>query len=173
MHSLDRHVVLGCLLVIFAVRGCTLQPSAGNLAATVTSLSGTLAAVQTGTAVALTASAAAPPPIPTPTATMSSTPTPIATAKNPMVARLTLCWTGPGNAYPVVSSVKPDTVVELLGIGSVPGWYIITNPRYGDMCWIEAKNLQMDPSYDVSRLKVYNPPPTPGPTPTDKPTPTP
>lgn len=79
---------------------------------------------------------------------------------------------GPGNAYPVVSAVKSGARVELIGVGSIAGWFIIRNPIYHDPCWIEAKDLQIDPRYDVSQLQIYNPPPTPGPTETPIPTPT-
>jgi hypothetical protein len=82
-----------------------------------------------------------------------------------VVIQKALCWRGPGGAYPVVSSVKVGTVVVLLGVGSIPGWLIIENPIYHDRCWIEVKNLQIDPNLNLAALTVFNPPPTPGPTP--------
>jgi hypothetical protein len=172
----SRHLkrVVGLMALGLAALACTMQAAAGNPAGTVTSLSGTLSAVQTGTAAALTA-AAAPAPLPGPPATAAASITPApptAAPQNPTVTTLALCWTGPGNAYPVVSSVKAGTAVELIGVGSVPGWFIIPNPKYHDPCWIEAKNVKIDPNYNLSTLRVYNPPPTPGPTETAVPTPT-
>ncbi len=105
---------------------------------------------------------------PTDTSVPSATPTP----QNPLVLRDTLCWVGPGNQYEVVSSLKKDARVELLGKGSVAGWWIVVNPIYHDPCWVQATDLQIEAGTDLSNLKIYYPPPTPTSTPTNTPTPT-
>ncbi len=97
----------------------------------------------------------------TPTAMATDTPAPTATPQNPLVLRDTLCWIGPGNKYPVVSALKPNTRLEMLGRGSVDGWWIISNPIYKDACWVQAQDVQLEPGYDVSALKIINPPPLP------------
>jgi hypothetical protein len=105
--------------------------------------------------------------------TITSTPTVTTTPQNPLVTALSLCWTGPGKAYLVVSSIRAGTRVELLGVGSVAGWYIVQNPVYHVRCWINSAAVQVDPSYSSAGLQVYNPPPTPGPKVTPGPSPTP
>jgi hypothetical protein len=72
----------------------------------------------------------------------------------------------------VVSSLDQGERVKLLGQGSIPGWYIVENPTYHDLCWVAATDLQVDASTDLASLKIYNPP-VPKPTKTPKPTPTP
>jgi uncharacterized protein YgiM (DUF1202 family) len=106
---------------------------------------------------------------PIPTIAPLVTPVP----EKPVVQVTSLCWTGPGPAYPVVSSVKAGVAVTVLGVGSKAGWFVIENPTYRDRCWIEAKNLSLDPFFSTSGMQVFNPPPTPGPTITPKPSPTP
>lgn len=108
-------------------------------------------------------------PLPTETPLPSMTPTP----ENPLVLRTTLCWVGPGAQYEVVSALKEGERVELLGQGSIPDWWIVLNPIYRDPCWVQAKDLQIEPGYDTSGLQTYYPPPTPTFTPSLTPTATP
>lgn len=108
-------------------------------------------------------------PLPTETPLPSMTPTP----ENPLVLRTTLCWVGPGAQYEVVSALKEGERVELLGQGSIPDWWIVRNPIYRDPCWVQAKDLQIEPGYDISGLQTYYPPPTPTLTPSLTPTATP
>ena len=114
-------------------------------------------------------------PIPSATFTLvnTATYTPIPTPQNPLVLKATLCWEGPGTAYEVVSSLKKDERVELLGRGSVTGWWVVNNPTYHDPCWMQESDLQIEPGTDLSGLKVFNPPSTPTPTPVPTSTPTP
>jgi hypothetical protein len=124
-------------------------------------------------------------PTETPTATISSTLTstptppatetlaPIATPQNPLVLRDTLCWVGPGNKYDVVSALKVGTRIELLGRGTIDGWWVISNPIYKDACWVQAVDVQIEPGFDTSALKLIAPPPLPTPTWTPSQTPTP
>lgn len=107
-------------------------------------------------------------PLPTSTEVPSVTPTP----QNPLVLRTTLCWKGPGPLYEVVSALKKDERVELLGRGSISGWWVVNNPIYHDPCWVMASDIQLDPGFDTSNLRVFNPPPTPTKTPTSTNTPT-
>jgi len=114
-------------------------------------------------------------PTPTPSATAIPTRTPTATQtptpQNPIVIRDTLCWTGPDSLYPVVSSIKAGIQVELLGQGSLEGWWVISNPIYHSPCWMRESDLQIDPS-DFSNLPIFTPPPPPS-SPTGKPHPQP
>jgi hypothetical protein len=172
MQSNLRYFLAACVLLGIIATACTLPVTANNpdaagtmVAATIFALQTDAAATQTQLVLQIPTSAATP--VPTITLAASITPTP----QNPIVTKLALCWTGPGDAYKVVSSVKASTRVPLLCVGSVQGWFVIENPVYHDRCWIEASSLQLDPGIDVGALKVCNPPPTPGPRATITPTP--
>jgi uncharacterized protein YgiM (DUF1202 family) len=106
-------------------------------------------------------------PKPTSTSTNTLQPTP----QKPLVLKTTLCWVGPGTKYEVVSGLKQGENVEVIGRGSIEGWLIIRNPTYHDPCWVQASDLQIDASFDINALQVYNPPSLP--TKTPKPTPIP
>ncbi len=167
-----RHYLAACITVGLAVAACSLPVTTSSPDTAGTMVAATIYVLQTNSAATQTAfvqevPTSAATPVPTVTITPSITPTP----QNPVVTKLTLCLTGPGNAYKVVSSIKPGTRVELLGVGSVAGWFVIQNPTYGQRCWIAAADLRLDPGVNVSALKVFNPPPTPGPKITPTPTP--
>lgn len=163
-----RRVFMVLLALAFLGQACNL-PAAGsptpNVQATV--VAATLAALQTAAVPApgLESTAA-----PLPPATETSLPTFTPTPQNPLVLKATLCWVGPGAVYEVVSALKQNERVELLGQGSIAGWWIVKNPIYNDPCWVQAADLQLDPGMDVSGLKVYYPPPTPTYTPSSTPT---
>lgn len=162
---------LASLVLGLFVSACTLPGAASNPEVAGTMIAATIYALQTNVSGTQTQLASE---IPTSAATAVPTETPLprptATPQNPLVTTLALCWTGPGNAYVVVSSIQPGTRVVLLGIGSLQGWYVIDNPVYHNRCWIESKNLQIDPAQNLSTLQLYNPPPTPGPKITPVPT---
>jgi len=156
---------------------CTLPWTAGGRNTAATMVVETVSALQTlmggsNTPVPSTMAPAATvaPPLP-----LISTPVPLVTQTppTPVVQVTSLCWTGPGTAYPVVSGIKAGTTVTVLGVGSQAGWLVIENPTYRDRCWIEAKNLALDPFFNTPGLQVFNPPPTPGPSITPGPSPTP
>ncbi len=174
MYSCLRRYLAACLLVGLAAVSCTLPVATSGSDAAGTNVAATIYVMQTGaastqTALVVEVPTSAATPVPSATVTASITPTP----QNPTVTKLTLCLTGPGNVYNVVSSLKPGTQVELIGVGSVPGWFVAMNPTYHQRCWIASQDLRLDPAFNVATLKVYNPPPTPGPKITLTPTPTP
>lgn len=173
MHGHYGRIALASLLVLGAILACnlpsvtptaTLDLAATWVAATLTALGPGASAPQATSAVTETA---------TPAPTNTSLPSATSTPGKPVVIKDALCSVGPGSVYEVVSAVKTGTQVELIGRGSVAGWYIINNPIYHDPCWIAAANLQIDPSFNVSALKIYNPPPSPTPKPSRTPVPTP
>lgn len=166
------HAIAAAGLTALAAAACALPTGTGRsdragtmVAATIYVLQTNAAATQTGFVQALPTSAATL--IPTVTLTPSITPTP----QNPLVETLALCLTGPGKVYNVVSSIKPGTRVQLLGVGSVAGWLVVENPVYHDRCWIQSSSVQLDPGVNIGVLQVFNPPPTPGPKVTATPTP--
>ncbi|MGE5249638.1 MAG: hypothetical protein ACM3QS_05435 [Bacteroidota bacterium] len=100
----------------------------------------------------------------------TNTAVPVGTPQKPLVVQDVLCWEGPGPVYEVVSAVKKGERVTLLGRGSTGAWWVIDNPIYHDPCWVVSDALQFDPGFNLSGLKVFNPPPTPTPTYTPVPT---
>jgi hypothetical protein len=168
-----------CLILAITLAACNMPSSTTPtpaLDAAATMVAATISAIQTSTALAPTASMPATTDTPTLTLTTpaeTATFTPFPTPQNPLVVKDALCWMGPGPAYEVVSSVKKDTRVELLGRGSTGAWWIISNPIYHDPCWLAADVLQLDAGFNLTNLKVFTPPPTPTATATSTATPTP
>ncbi len=104
-----------------------------------------------------------PPPSETPTPSFTDTPivTPTKTAppKRPGTTEFTGCWTGPGPTYTLISNIDPKKYVDVIGIGSEPGWYVIRNPYFHNPCWIEIAHLKIDPAMDFSVFPVMTPGP--------------
>jgi hypothetical protein len=104
-------------------------------------------------------------PPPTITPTPSFTETPIVTPtkadppKRPGTTEFTGCWTGPGPTYTLISNIDPKKYVNVIGIGSEPGWYVIGNPYFHNPCWIEIAHLKIDPNMDFSVFPVMTPGP--------------
>jgi hypothetical protein len=67
------------------------------------------------------------------------------------------CWFGPGPTFTLESNIAKGKAVELLGIGSVAGWYIIRNPYFHRPCWIQAIDLKIFPGTDPSTYPVMTP----------------
>jgi hypothetical protein len=146
------------LLILGIATACAPRaatPSASDLAATVAA--GALRIVQQ------TAAAASPTPSPTETATPlpPATPTPNFTStpphSNPLVTSFAGCYFGPGATYTLESNISQGKRVELLGVGSQAGWYIIRNPYVLRPCWIAASNLSIDPGVNTAALPVMTP----------------
>lgn len=91
------------------------------------------------------------------TPTMTVTPT--ATTASDLfgtILQLTMCWHGPGRAgpYEVISSIQPDTTVEVLGTGEGGGYVVVTNPKYKVPCWVEEGTIDIGQS-DLSNLPIF------------------
>lgn len=129
---------------------------------------GTMAAQLASDMLTQTVAAYSPTP-PPPTATftpipVTETPTAEPTSseppKRPLVVAFAACWLGgPGPEYTLDSNINEKTRVDILGIGSVEGWYIIRNPYFHKPCWIEAVNLKIDPAMDQSQFPIMTPEP--------------
>lgn len=126
-------------------------------------IAGTMAVELAAMMMTQTVAAYSPTPPPSPTFTpappMTETPTvppaPVATIMPKVVeaggAEAAPCYLGPvadGNKMSGTISSYKD--VEFVGVSHVAGWYVIINPYFRTKCWIEAKNLVLDPSFDVS-----------------------
>ena len=120
---------------------------------------GTMAAQLASDMLTQTVAAYSPTP-PPPTATLTpipvtETPTTEPTSseppKRPYLTTFAPCWLGgPGAKYPLDSNINEKTRVDIVGTGSVEGWYIIRNPYFHKLCWIEAVNLNIDPNLDLT-----------------------
>lgn len=163
MNSPIVRMISALLLLTLAALACNL-PQATEIPIPTTTNTPTVAVLASVTDAPSSAT-----PIPTDTVS----PLPVPTPQDPLVARAALCWWGPGPVYDVISSLKQDIRVKLVGRGSIPGWLLVDNPTYHVPCWVQDIYLQIDPNTDLSTLQVFTPPPTPTPSPTNTRTPTP
>ncbi len=90
------------------------------------------------------------------TETPSITATPAATTM-PKVVGPAQCYTGPGPSYELTSNISDFKDVEMIGVGSVPGWYVIKNPYFYSACWIAAENLKLEVDFNVSAYPTITP----------------
>lgn len=171
MRTRSTLITLGAILLVF-LGACNLPGAQEEMTDTVaTWVAETLTAMGTSapapSATPDLGASASDTPLPS-----TETPLPTSTPQNPLVLETILCWQGPGNQYEVVSALKKDERVELIGQASISGWWIVDNPIYHDPCWAQAAYLQIEPGYNTSALPVYTPPPTPTSTPTNTAAPT-
>ena len=154
-----RLITLGFVLTVLSVACAAPQatpPPVNNLATNVAA----------GVSSAFTLTAEAPTSIPSatplPTATFTPTSGPI---QPPTVRHHAACWFGPGSDYNLESNITKGERVQILGVGSLPGWYIIRNPYFQQPCWIQAADLNIDPAMDLSQYPIVTPYPlrTPNP----------
>lgn len=112
-----------------------------------------------------TAAAASPtPPPPTLTPTPMATDTPVVTPTEaepppwPKTVTFAACWLGgPGNTWPLEVNVPEGKDVEVIGMGSVPGWIILRDYKFQRPCWILESDLSIDPRTDLASLPVMTP----------------
>ena len=114
-----------------------------------------------GVALAWTRTAEAPTVTPSATPTHTPHPPTVTPTKGPIkpptVLNFASCFWGPWSrdtAYGLESNIEVGEQVQVVGIGSVPGWYIIINPYFQQKCWIQASNLTIDPNMDLSQYPI-------------------
>jgi hypothetical protein len=165
-------LITSSLLLTILLAACTLPGAEATPDLVATWVAGTLTAIEPS--VSFPTLTPRPATIVTNTLPPAATETPLpsSTPQNPLVLETILCWKGPGAQFEVVSALKKDERVELIGQGSIAGWWIVDNPIYHDPCWAQAAHLQIEPGYNTSLLPIYTPPPTPTSTPTNTRTPT-
>jgi hypothetical protein len=156
------------LVVVLAAGVAVAAPSVGSLLAPVATLTPTPtaapkpAASATSIPVTLTepqAPSASPAVSLSPTGTPSPSLTP--TASNPLMSRDAICWFGPGPDYGVVGALRKDTSVALVGPGAVDGWLVVVFPGTNAACWVQARDVQLDPSLNLGDMQSILPPPRP------------
>jgi hypothetical protein len=123
---------------------------------------GTTAAQMASVMLTQTVAAYSPTP-PPPTATTIPTETPIpeptkdASINTIVVHTPTTCKRGPGENAVLISNLPVPKVLELLGIGSVPGYYVVKNPYFNSPCWVPAADVTVDPAMDLSQFPTMTP----------------
>lgn len=149
-----RLVVTGAALV-FLISACA--PQVASTPAV--DIAGTMAVQLMQAMLTQTATAASPTPLPAtatpvPTETLTSMPTEKKPLKRTVIKVFTGCYYGPGPEYTLDSNISEGRRVDIVGIGSVPGWYVIINPYFHKQCWVNANDLEIDPNRDLSTLPV-------------------
>jgi hypothetical protein len=112
-----------------------------------------------------TASAASPtppPPTVTPTPISTDTPTSEPTSAEPPRLPQTITYAscglgGPEPEYTHETSVKKGKGVELLGVGSLPGYVVIRDPYFHRPCWMAMADLKIFPGTDLGTYPVMTP----------------
>jgi hypothetical protein len=148
------HLPVIGLAVILISTACASKATSSSADEMATNIAMGVSVVRTRTAEAPTVTPSA-----TPTRTpRPATPTPTRGAiKPPVVVNFAPCWFGPGNAYYLESNIEAGEQVQVVGVGSIPGWYIIINPYFYQRCWIQAVNLSIDPNMDLSQIPMMTP----------------
>ena len=150
--------ILLALLALSLAAACAPPPATPAVDTLATSVAAAAFDLLTQTAAA--ASPTPPPtdtPLPQPTATATPNVTATPEHSNPLVLNFTGCYFGPGPAYTLESNVAKGKRVELLGVGSEPGWYVIRNPYFHRPCWIAAADIKIDPGVNVDALPMMTP----------------
>ena len=150
-----RPVIIG-LVVILLSSACATSSTPSPADQQATNIAVGVAAARTKTASAPTATRTATPTY-TPSPTITPTKPP---AKPPVVSTFASCWWGPWSqdtTYHLESNIEAGEQVQIVGVGSVPGWYIIINPYFYQRCWIKAADLSVDPNMDLSTIPQMTP----------------
>jgi len=153
MNSLTRYLITCGFIVCVSLSACAAKPTPTGPSEA--DQIGTRAAELAASFLTGTAAAASPTPQPTltpePTATETLTPTP-AVVKPPKITGFAPCYVKPSIDAVLTSNISDSKVVELLAIGSIPGWYKILNPYFHTACWVQAEHLVLDPNMDLSGI---------------------
>ncbi len=145
------------LVMILILPACAVEPTPPPV-----DVVGTMAVQMASEMLTQTVAAYSPTPPPStattiPTVTPTVEPTKDASIKIVIVVNNVPCWFGPGESYGLESYISATKKVELLGIGSVPGWYVIMNPYFHQACWVAAADVQLDPAMDISVFPTITP----------------
>src|SRR5687767_9853978 len=135
---MSRYPTTFALLLMVVLSACASEPTPPPV-----DVVGTMAAQFASEMLTQTVAAYSPtPPPPTATTIPSETPT-LAPTKDASIKIVTVinhtgCYRGPGDTYTLISYINVPKPVELLGVGSVAGWYVIKNPYFNSPCWVAA-----------------------------------
>lgn len=150
------------LVLSLLLAGCGAPAEAVPTVDAIGTLSAELASVML-TQTAMAYSPTPPPPTSTPMPVETEPPTPetasieASATSMPQVIGFSPCYTGPGETYSLTSNISDTKYVELIGVGSVEGWYVIENPYFWSPCWIRAEHLKIESDVDLSAFPVISP----------------
>jgi hypothetical protein len=150
------------LLVLVIVTGCTPKtatPPPVDIAGTIAVQLASSMMTQTVAAYSPTPPPATPTLVPTEVA-ITATPEYVATNRPEVQTEpRAACWKGgpPDLGYKLDSNISFPKKVDLLGVGSIPGWYIIRNPYFNAPCWMSAQDLKIFSDMDLSTYPVMTP----------------
>lgn len=157
-----RCFTIHTLIASLFLAACGAQTEAVPTVDAIGTLSAELASVMlTQTAMAYSPTPQPPTSTSIPDETETPTPEPAsiepAATSMPEVIGFSPCYTGPGEHYALTSNISDTKKVEFMGVGSVPGWYVIENPYFWSPCWIRAENLKIESDVDLSAFPVISP----------------
>lgn len=146
------------LLVALSIASAPACTTAQTPAVPTVDLVGTVAAQLASSMLTQTAAAIPPTPIPPtstpePPATATLEPSPVVT-QPPTISGVAPCYQTPSTSGTLVSNISDTKIVQLLAVGSTPGWYKIQNPYFNVACWVNESNLRLDPGMDLSTFPV-------------------
>ena len=171
--TIKLYRLFGLLILLAFMSGCIPQSTATLAPVTETATAMQIVPTYTNTPSPPTSTATLQPsatstPTPPPTKSPTSTPSPTAT-KEP--AALTtdqnsICRSGPGTVYDVVTYLVEGTQADVEGRIEDDSWWLIQVPEVEAACWVSAVLVSVQG--DIERLPVLTPPPLPtlSPTPT-------
>ena len=151
-----RHRCLIVICILGMIAACTPRPatpSPDEMSTAVAALAFTFLTRTAAAASPTPTITATPPPTEKPTRDVTATPE----HRLPITVNFAACYYGPGPTFTLESNISQGKRVQLLGVGSVPGWYIIFNPYFHKPCWIAASDIQIDPGVNTAALPVMTP----------------
>lgn len=158
-HRFTIHILIASLFLA----ACGAKTEAVPTVDAIGTLSAELASVMlTQTAMAYSPTPQPPTSTSTPDETETPTPEPAslepAATSMPKVIGPAPCYIGgPGPNRAITSNISDFKDIELIGVGSVEGWYVIEDPYFWSPCWIRAENLKIESDVDLSTFPVISP----------------
>lgn len=150
-------ILMPCLVLLLSTAACGPAPTP-KVDSVATAVAQAAADLLTGTA-----AAASPTPLPTFTLTPTPTETPTETPTTPPFRRpQTIIFAscglgGPEPEYPHETNIKQGKGLELLGVGSIPGYFVVRDPYFHRPCWIRIADLKVFPGTDLTKYPVMTP----------------
>jgi hypothetical protein len=155
MNKPIHHLAISGLTILILLAACA--PAATPIGPSQADQIGTRAAELASVMMTEIVAAYSPTPSPTftpePTATATIEPT-AAVINPPTIKGFAPCYVKPSTTAVLTSNISDTKKVELLAIGSMPGWYKIKNPYFNSPCWVAAENLALDPNMDLSTFPI-------------------
>jgi hypothetical protein len=85
----------------------------------------------------------------------TETPSATATPQDPLVLVDTACFREPVANNKVVSHLDQGTRVKLVARSDDGMWWLVENPVYHSLCWVQHGDLQLDPAMNVDEIPIH------------------